>query len=45
MPTKFGLTWIGQSGDLKAKNKNFHFGTEIQDGRHESFVQKYELQT
>ena len=45
MSTKFGLTRIGLSGDLEPKNKNFHFGTEVQDGCHESFVQKYELQT
>ena len=27
------------------RSKNFHFGTEIQDGHNESCVQKYELQT
>ena len=45
MPTKFDLTRIGLSGDLEAKSKIFHFGTEIQDGCHDIFVQKYELQT
>ena len=45
MPTKFGLTRIALSGDLEAKSKNFHFGTEIQDGRRKIFVKKYELQT
>ena len=37
----FGWDWC----NLEAKNKNFHFCTEIQDGCHEIFVQKYELQT
>ena len=37
MPTKFGLIWIGLRGNLEPKNKNFHFGTEIQDGCHVIF--------
>ena len=45
MHTKFGLTRIGLSGDLEAKSENFHFGTEIQDGRHVIFFNKYSLLT
>ena len=45
MPTKFGLIWIGLSGDLEEKIRIFHFGTEIQDGRHAIFFNKYNLLT
>ena len=45
MSSQFGLAGIGLRCNLEAKSKNFHFGTEIQDGRHEIVVQKYELQT
>ena len=44
MHCKFGLSGIGLTGNLEAKSKNFHFGTEMQDGCHEILVKKYELQ-
>ena len=52
MPTKFGMIWIGQRW-LKIlnkncdmiKNQNFHFGTEIQDGHHVIFFNKYNVLT
>jgi hypothetical protein len=46
MLTKFGLIWIDLRGHLEPKCKNiFHFGTEIQHGRHVIFFNKYNLLT
>ena len=43
---KFGLTRIGLSGDLETIFFDFfHFGTEIKDGRHVIFFNKYNLLT
>ena len=44
MPTKFGLILIGLRGLLEPKSLIFfYFGTEIQDGCHVIFFNKYNL--